>query len=94
MLASPAQAVISYRWPVEQFPSALFNVLLAVGLRSKSFYAAYEFAISILIQGKDRTIEILTAALGQHHELIERIRNNESIRWNTLAFWGSAAFLE
>jgi hypothetical protein len=94
MLTSVNQAVISYRWPVEQLPSALFNILLAIGLRSKSFYEAYEFSIATLILGKNRTIEVLSVALGHDHELVGLLRDNESIRWNTLAFWGSAVFLE
>jgi hypothetical protein len=94
LLASSNQAVICYRWPVEQFASAIFNVLLALGLRTRSFYGAYEFAVITIIQGKQRTIQELAEVLGQDHDLVRRIRDNESIRWNTLAFWGSAAFLE
>jgi hypothetical protein len=94
LLASSSQAVICYRWPVEQFASAIFNVLLALGLRTRSFYGAYEFAVITVIQGKQTTIQQLAEVLGQDHDLVGRIQDNESIRWNTLAFWGSAAFLE
>jgi hypothetical protein len=94
LLVSRHQAVISYRWPVEQLASALFNVLLAIGLRSNWFYAAFEFAVGILIEGKERILHELRGTLGDEHELIGRVRNNESIRWKALGFWGSAAFLE
>ena len=94
LLASASQAIICYRWPVEQFASAVFNVLLAVGLRTRSFYGAYEFAVITILQGKQTTIQQLTGFLGQDHNLVKRVRENGSIRWNTLAFWGSAAFLE
>jgi hypothetical protein len=68
--------------------------LLALGLRTRSFYGAYEFAVITVIQGKQTTIQQLAEVLGQDHDLVGRIQDNESIRWNTLAFWGSAAFLE
>jgi hypothetical protein len=94
LLASAHQAIICHRWPVEQYASALFNVVLAYSLRSKRFYEAYECAVAVLIQGKDRTVEELASALGPDHDLIRRIQNSESIRWDTLFFWGSPAFLE
>jgi hypothetical protein len=94
LLASASQAVICYRWPVEQFASAIFNVLLAIGLRTTSFYQAYEFAIATIIQGKERTVAKLSDVLGQDHDLVSRIQDNHSIRWDTLVFWASATFLE
>jgi hypothetical protein len=93
-LSSEVQAVISHRWPVEQFPSAIFNLLLAVGLRSKSFYHSYESAISTMIGGREAIAAVLGALLGRDHDVVGRIRDNESIRWHTIAVWGSAAFFE
>jgi hypothetical protein len=94
LLAAKNQAVISHRWPVEQFASALFNSLLALGLRSESFFAAYQSAVATMARGKDAVLSDLSAALGVDNNLVTRIRNNESIRWNTLAIWGSPAFFE
>jgi hypothetical protein len=94
LMASKTQATISHRWPIEQFASAMFNALLALGLRSTSPYLAYEFAVSTMIRGKESIADELRAVLGDDHDLIRRIRNNESVRWNTLAIWGSAAFFE
>jgi hypothetical protein len=94
LLSARAQAVICHRWPVEQFPSAVFNVLLADCLRSHSFYAAYQLAMSTFAGGREAIIGVLSATLGEAHDLVSRIRANQSVRWNTLAIWGSAAFLE
>lgn len=94
LLTSENQAVISHRWPVEQFASALFNSLLALYLRSESFFGAYQSAVATMARGKDAVRSELAAALGGNHDLVIRIRDNESIRWETLGVWASSAFFE
>lgn len=94
LLSSNTQAVISHRWPVEQFPSAVFNLLLAYGLRSHLFYAAYHFAISTMTGGREAVGDALNTALGQDNDVVNRIRAKQSVRWDSLAIWGSAAFFE
>lgn len=94
LLTSKNQAVICHRWPVEQFSSAVFNSLLARSLRRASFFSAYQTAVATMVKGKDAVLLELTSALGADHDLVVRVRNNESVRWDSLGIWGSPAFFE
>lgn len=92
-LVSCKQSIISHLWMVEPRIAMTFGIVLAIGLiaHKKSHFESYCFAVKTLIAGKEQVLRELKEEFGDFNDLIDRIENADSIDWNNILNWGSAA---
>jgi len=88
-----SQAVIANLWPVVQFPSLVFHVLLAFHVSRLNYFEAYRTTLRTVAAGPSAIRSALVDVLGESHDAIASF-DNQSFDWTQLVYWGAPCFYQ